>query len=411
MNIRHKPLTIALLVASIFISFLNVNIVGAQNTALEPVTIQLRWFHQFQFAGYYAAIEKGFYAEEGLQVSLRVFEPGKDRIAPVLEGKAQYGVGDPALLKLRVQGQPVVVLAQIFQHSPAVLITKRESGIFSPDELVDKKVMLPADDISSVAIHAMLLETFRDLDPIDIIPQTYDPVDLINGRVDAMSGYLSNEPYKMRKRGFEVNIIDPGINLLFYKNNEAALRAVDAGQAFAFIGGILSTPIMINEFGLKNLKASAPSALPDGIVSMGVRNDWPELRDIINKTLVAMPAEEKAAIISKRSTVRIEYGIRPADIIKWILVFGGGASGLVLLFFFWNRSLATKVRERTVELERSNKSLAVEVLQRTEAEKLLRESRDYLKNLTDSLPDAVFSIKMPDRKIEWANDTFKVFGY
>ena len=63
--------------------------VWAMQPHFEPVTIQLRWFHQFQFAGYYAAIEKGFYADEGLQVSLREFEHGKDRIAPVLEGKAQ----------------------------------------------------------------------------------------------------------------------------------------------------------------------------------------------------------------------------------------------------------------------------------------------------------------------------------
>jgi len=43
---------------------------------LEPVAIQLRWYHQFQFADYYAAVEKGFYADEGLEVSLREFEPG-----------------------------------------------------------------------------------------------------------------------------------------------------------------------------------------------------------------------------------------------------------------------------------------------------------------------------------------------
>lgn len=55
-------------------------------------------------------------------MSLREFVPGKDRIAPVLEGKAQYGVGDPSLLKLRMQGQPLVVLSQIFQHSPQVMI-------------------------------------------------------------------------------------------------------------------------------------------------------------------------------------------------------------------------------------------------------------------------------------------------
>ena len=53
----------------------------------EPVTIQLRWFHQFQFAGYYAAIEKGFYAEEGLDVSLLEFNPKEGRVAPVLAGR------------------------------------------------------------------------------------------------------------------------------------------------------------------------------------------------------------------------------------------------------------------------------------------------------------------------------------
>ena len=64
LNTLRKSLTIAFLIISIFISELHVDPVGAQNMALEPVTIQLRWFHQFQFAGYYAAIEKGFFQRE-----------------------------------------------------------------------------------------------------------------------------------------------------------------------------------------------------------------------------------------------------------------------------------------------------------------------------------------------------------
>lgn len=57
----------------------------------------------------------------------------------------------------------MVVLAQIFQYSPSVLITLRESGIFSPDELVGKKVMLSQDAIGSAPIKAMLLETLGDM--------------------------------------------------------------------------------------------------------------------------------------------------------------------------------------------------------------------------------------------------------
>lgn len=85
-------------------------------------------------------------------MSLREFVPGKDRIAPVLEGKAQYGVGDPSLLKLRMQGQPLVVLSQIFQHSPQVMIALRGSGIFEPSDLAGKRVMISDHDVGSVSV-------------------------------------------------------------------------------------------------------------------------------------------------------------------------------------------------------------------------------------------------------------------
>jgi PAS domain S-box-containing protein len=55
--------------------------------------------------------------------------------------------------------------------------------------------------------------------------------------------------------------------------------------------------------------------------------------------------------------------------------------------------------------------LEAEIDERKQAEGKLQESRDYLKRLTDSMPDAVFSVRMPERKIEWANDTFKILGY
>lgn len=57
-----------------------ISVIAAQDTALKPLTIQLRWAHQFQFAGYYAAKGKGVYAEERLDVSLRMPYP---RISPM----------------------------------------------------------------------------------------------------------------------------------------------------------------------------------------------------------------------------------------------------------------------------------------------------------------------------------------
>ena len=174
----------------------------------------------------------------------------------------------------------------------------------------------------------------------------------------------------------------PDINLLTYKKNEEALRAVSSEEAFAFIGSLLATSSMINEFGLTNLKASAPSALPDATVAMGIRNDWPELRNMINKVFDAIPEGEKTAIINKWSSVKIEYGIRPADVLKWALVVGGSAFGILLLFVFWNWSLRRQVHLRTDELDSSIQSLRAEIGERKQAEgerdRILDSSHDLI---------------------------------
>ena len=73
--------------------------------------------------------------------------------------------------------------------------------------------------------------------------------------------------------------------------------------------------------------------------------------------------------------------------------------------------LENLVDERTSELMISNKTLETEIDRRKKVEGSLRESRDFLKNLTDSMGDAVYSVRMPEREVEWVNDSFKMFGY
>jgi PAS domain S-box-containing protein len=145
---------------------------------------------------------------------------------------------------------------------------------------------------------------------------------------------------------------------------------------------MIATPFMINEYGLNNLKASAPSALLDATVAMATRNDWPELRDILNKVFDGMPVSEKAALINKWSSIKVEYGIRPGDVLKWALVVGGSAFGILLLFVFWNRSLRRQVHLRTAELDSSIQSLRAEIGERKQAEgerdRILDSSHDLI---------------------------------
>jgi ABC-type nitrate/sulfonate/bicarbonate transport system substrate-binding protein len=98
--------------------------VGLQ--AAERITLQLKWSHAFQFAGYYAALAQGYYAEAGLEVSLSEARPGIDPIDELLSGRADYAVGNSSALIANHQGKPLVVLATIFQHSP------RKAGRLAP---------------------------------------------------------------------------------------------------------------------------------------------------------------------------------------------------------------------------------------------------------------------------------------
>lgn len=85
--------------------------------ASDKVRLQLSWQHHFQFAGYYAAKEKGYYQEAGVDVELVPSKLWDDPVQKVLEGKAQFGVGSTDLLLRRENGAPVVVLAVIFQDA------------------------------------------------------------------------------------------------------------------------------------------------------------------------------------------------------------------------------------------------------------------------------------------------------
>lgn len=87
-----------------FAGFLLLAVLGATLSGAEPldrVTLQLKWRHQFQFAGYYAALEQGYYREAGLDVVLREAEPGHDPVETVLNGQAEFGVGTSDLMLLR----------------------------------------------------------------------------------------------------------------------------------------------------------------------------------------------------------------------------------------------------------------------------------------------------------------------
>jgi ABC-type nitrate/sulfonate/bicarbonate transport system substrate-binding protein len=107
-----------------------------------PVRLQLKWRHQFQFAGFYTALEKGYYHEAGFDVTIIPATPGTDPVEIVLKGGADFGVASSELVLRYARGDPVVVLASIFQHSPLTLFVRRDAGIDTVHDLAGHKVAL-----------------------------------------------------------------------------------------------------------------------------------------------------------------------------------------------------------------------------------------------------------------------------
>jgi ABC-type nitrate/sulfonate/bicarbonate transport system substrate-binding protein len=185
--------------------------------ALDAVTLQLKWSHAFQFAGYYTAKEKGYYSEAGLSVAIQEAHPGDDPLENVLAGKAQYGVGNSSLLLARNSGHPVVVLAAIFQHSPVVLIARSREPAQGIHDMAGKRLMIePLSD----ELLAYLKQEGIPLASIVRVQHSFKPQDLIDGKVDAISAYVTNEPYFLDRAGFAYHTYTPrSVGIDFYGDN------------------------------------------------------------------------------------------------------------------------------------------------------------------------------------------------
>jgi PAS domain S-box-containing protein len=173
--------------------------------AAEKVSIQLKWRHQFQFAGYYAAQDQGYYRDAGLDVTLLEARPSQDPLQNVVDGRAQYGVGNSTLLLARGMGQPVVVLASVFQHSAAVLL-RRLGADDKPVPWPGSRVMLAPNDTE---LTVMLKQQGVRLDTLHQIAHSSSFDDLAEGRVEAMSAYVTEAPYVLDRLNLSYELQSP----------------------------------------------------------------------------------------------------------------------------------------------------------------------------------------------------------
>ncbi|MGM0533977.1 MAG: ABC transporter substrate-binding protein [Campylobacterota bacterium] len=183
---------------------LSVNAVAAEQS--RSVELLLKWKHQFQFAGFYMAKEKGWYDKAGLDVSFKEVSGSTDVIADVAAGKSDFGISDSVLIYRWLGGARVKALMAVLQDSPIAFITLAKSNISTLQDLQNRKVELARQSIHNTSLLAMLKA--NDIS-IKHSPRDFSVAPLIRGDVDVISGYLSNEPFTLRDKGYQTNTIRP----------------------------------------------------------------------------------------------------------------------------------------------------------------------------------------------------------
>jgi ABC-type nitrate/sulfonate/bicarbonate transport system substrate-binding protein len=158
------------------------------------INLQLKWFHQFQFAGYYMALENGYFRDEGIDLVIKEGSPSTDVVSEVLSGNADFGIGTSDLLLDYVKGKEVVVVGVIYQHSPLVLVTRLEPSLNGLSELKGKKLSI---EPHSADLLAMFKHEGVDTSTLKLEAHSGSIDGLKSGEVAAMSAYLTDELYEL----------------------------------------------------------------------------------------------------------------------------------------------------------------------------------------------------------------------
>jgi len=194
--------------------------------AADDVTLQLKWVTQAQFAGYYVALENGFYAEEDLNVTIK---PGGPDVAPVqvlMGGGADVMVDwMPSALAAREQGAPVVNIAQPFKSSGMMLTCRKDTGIESPADFAGNTlgVWFYGNEYPFLSWMSSLGISTEGGDGVTVLKQGFNVDPILQGQAACVSTMTYNEYWQ---------IIDAGLtadDLVTFKYEDQGVATLEDG--------------------------------------------------------------------------------------------------------------------------------------------------------------------------------------
>ena len=167
---------------------------AAECTEPTPVTLQLQWFAQAQFAGYYAAKDKGFYSDACLDVTIA--EGGVDIVpqTQLAQGNVDFAIAwVPKALASREQGANIVNVAQVYQKSGTLQVSWADSGIKTPADFKGKKVGNWGFGNEFEVFAAITQAGLDPANDVELVQQQFDMLGLLNREIDAAEAMTYNE--------------------------------------------------------------------------------------------------------------------------------------------------------------------------------------------------------------------------
>ena len=171
--------------------------------AAAPFTMQAAWINDAEFAGYFLAMDQGYYGAEGLDHTYLSGGPDVIPEGSIIAGKADLALTTPdTTVKAIVdQGAKFKIIGTQYQKNPIGIVSLKANPINSPADLVGKTLAVPP--VNVISVEAMLKLNGIDKSSVTIVPYAYDPTPLIKGEIDASLDFTTNVPYSISQQGVE----------------------------------------------------------------------------------------------------------------------------------------------------------------------------------------------------------------
>jgi ABC-type nitrate/sulfonate/bicarbonate transport system substrate-binding protein len=184
--------------------------------AATPFTMQAAWINDAEFSGYFLAMDKGYYAEEGLDLTYLSGGPDVIPESAIIAGRADLTLTTPdtTIRAISEQGAKFKIIGAQYQKNPIGIVSLKKAPINSPADLVGKTIAVPP--VNTVTVEALLALNGIDKSQVNIVPYAYDPTPLVKGEIDASLDFTTNVPFTISQLGEEAHsflLYDHGVTL------------------------------------------------------------------------------------------------------------------------------------------------------------------------------------------------------